>query len=437
MATTAGATTGQEPPLPGAGSGPPLEILHGFTLVDGLGGPPVANAAIAARGTLIVDAGPLEAVLSRLPGGSEAVRVDLGGGWVIPGLIDAHVHLATAPDRDASVAELERLLRSGITAVRDMAGDARLLAALSLEARTGRIVAPDIYFAALVAGPPFFDDPRARSAAEGVPAGTAPWLQAVGPETDLALAVARAKGTSATGLKIYADLDADLVRRLTEEAHRQGMPVWAHAMVYPARPLEVVRSGVDVVSHVCPMAWEAMAEAPNRYHHPTRPGYERVSARAPIFDMLLAEMARRGTILDATLAMHSRLEGGPAEGAGPAPAGPPAICSRDFARDLVRRAHELGVPIAAGTDFSTPASQAPALFLELEALVEHGGLTPLEAVEAATRVAAASMGLQDRIGTLQPGAELTLVLVDADPTEDIRNLRTVREVWKNAVRYRR
>ncbi len=405
--------------------------------MDGRGGPPVPDAAIAARGAEIVDVGPLEAVLRRVPGADAALRVDLGGGWVIPGLIDAHVHLATVPDRDAAVSELERLLRSGITAVRDMAGDARLLGALALEARSGRIVAPDIHYSALVAGSTFFEDPRARSASQGVPAGAAPWLQAVGPETDIPLAIARARGTSATGLKIYADLDESMVRRLTDEAHRQGMPVWAHATVYPARPLSVVRSGVDVISHACPLAWEAMAEIPDRYHHPTRPGFARVSADAPVFDALLREMAARGTILDATLAMHSRLEGGPVEGAGPAPAGPPAICDREFARDLVRRARELGVSIAAGTDFSTPAHEPPALFLELQALVEHAGFTPLDAIEAATRNAAASMGLQDRLGTLQSGAALTFVLLEADPTADIGNLGSVREVWKNAVRYRR
>jgi imidazolonepropionase-like amidohydrolase len=410
-------------------------VLHGFTLVDGLGGPPVPRAAIAARGTEIVDAGPLEDILRRVPGAQSALRIDLGGGWVIPGLIDAHVHLATVPDRDAAVAELERLLRSGITAVRDMAGDARLLAALSLEARTGRIVAPDIHYSALVAGPSFFEDPRARSAAEGVAPGAAHWLQAVGPETDLTLAIARARGTSATGLKIYADLDEDLVRRLTAEAHRQGMPVWAHATVYPARPMAVVRGGVDVISHACPLAWEAMAEVPNRYHHTRRPEYERVSADAPVFGALLREMASRGTILDATLAMHSRLEGGPVEGAGPAPAGPPAICDRAFARDLVRKAHELGVPIAAGTDFSTGPDEPPALFLELQALVEHAGLTPMQVIEAATRTAATAMGLQDTVGTLQSGSTLTFVLLGADPTADIRNLLSVREVWKNAVRY--
>lgn len=419
-----------------APSDPPLEILHGFTLVDGLGGPPVSDAAIAARGAEIVAVGPREAVLARFSGVANALHLDLGGGWVVPGLIDAHVHLATAPDRDAATTELRRLFRAGITSVRDMAGDARLLGALALEARTGRIEAPDIHYAALVAGPPFFEDARARSASEGVAPGEAPWLQMIEPGTNLSLAVARARGTSATGLKIYADLDAETVRLITAEAHRQGMPVWAHAMVYPARPLEIVRSGVDVVSHVCPMAWEAMAEGPRRYHDPDRPGYDRVSASAPIFEELLREMVARGTVLDATLAMHSLLEGGAAEGRGPVPAGPPAVCSRDFARGLVRRAHELGVRIAAGTDFSTPADEPPALFAELEALVEHGGLAPLDAIAAATRVAAATIGREDRVGTLQPGSELTFVLLDRDPTADIGNLRSVREVWKRAARHR-
>ena len=414
----------------------PLEILHGFTLIDGLGGAPVRDGALAVRGATIVDTGPFEDVLARVPDGEASVRLDLGGGYVVPGLIDAHVHLATAPERDLAVAELRRLFRSGITAVRDMAGDARLLGALALEARTGRIEGPDIHYAALVAGPSFFEDRRARTSAEGVEAGEAPWMQSFAPGTDVAVTVARARGTSASGLKIYADLPAEQVRRLTEEAHRQGLPVWAHAMVYPARPLEVVQSGVDVVSHVCPMAWEAMAEAPDRYHHPSRPGFERVSADAPVFDMLLGEMARRGTILDATLAMHGRVEAGRPEGTGPAPVGPTAVCSREFARALVRRAHGLGVRIAAGTDFTTPHGEPPALFLELQALVEHGGLSPLEAIAAATRVAAAAIGLQDRIGTLQAGTEVTFLLLSDDPSVDIANLGTVREVWKNAARTR-
>lgn len=422
--------------VPGPDPGAPLEILHGFTLIDGRGGSPVQDGALAVRGSTVVDAGRRSDVMGRAQGGAPPLLIDLGGGYVIPGLIDAHVHLATAADPDVAAAELDRLLRHGVTAVRDMAGDTRLLAHLAHETRTGRVRGPDIHFSAVFAGPSFFVDARARTAAAGLPPGTAPWLQAITDSSDIPLAVARARGTSATGLKIYADLDADAVRRITDEAHRQGMPVWAHAAVYPARPLDVVRAGADVVSHACPVAWEGMAVMPGRYHSPTLPGFERVDANAPVFDRLLRDMATRGTILDATLAMHTILEGGAPEGSGPIPAGSPSVCDRDFARALVRRAHALGVPIAAGTDFTTPASEAPALFLELEALVEHGGMTPLEALGSATRVAARALGQDGRVGTLEPGRELTFVLLRDDPSVDVRNVRSTVEVWKNAVRYR-
>ena len=79
----------------------------------------------------------------------DAIVINLGGGYVIPGLIDAHVHLSTSPDRQSAEAELYRQLYSGITAVRDMAGDARALASLARDSRLGEIDAPDVYFAAL------------------------------------------------------------------------------------------------------------------------------------------------------------------------------------------------------------------------------------------------------------------------------------------------
>jgi len=269
-------------------------------------------------------------------------------------------------------------------------------------------------------------------------------MQAFTPHSDPGPVVAMARGSSASGLKIYADLEAADVRRITAEAHRQGLPVWAHAMVHPARPLEVVRSGVDVVSHACALAWEAMAEVPDRYHQDAAPSYPLFTPDAPVFDELFSEMASRGTILDATLAMHLRR--GPF-GVGPdtsrttrgararRPSTAPMASCADFAPALVRRAHAIGVRIAAGTDFSTPPGEPPALLLELEALVDVGGLSPMEAIEAATRVAAAAAGLEDALGTLQAGMRLDLVILDDDPSRDVRNLRSVREVWKGAARY--
>src|SRR5439155_9632347 len=110
------------------------------------------------------------------------------------GLIDSHVHLATSPNRRYAEALLRRDLYSGVTTVRDMAGDARVLADLSRAALIGEIPAPDIAYAALMAGPAFFKDPRTVDSARGAVAGEVPWVRVVTPATDLALSIAGGKG---------------------------------------------------------------------------------------------------------------------------------------------------------------------------------------------------------------------------------------------------
>lgn len=416
-------------------AGPPLEVLYGFTLIDGLGGPPIEDAAMAIRGNQILTVSSRRELLSGPNAPRDAVAVNLGGGYIIPGLIDAHVHLATVPNRSRAEAELYRLLYAGVTAVRDMAGDGRALASLARDARLGEIEAPDIFYSALMAGPTFLSDPRAQSSAAGETAGEVPWMQAITPETDIVTAVARAKGTFATGIKIYANLEPAEVARITREAHRQGMPVWAHSMVFPTRPIDVVRSGVDVISHVCPLAWEAMANVPTEYDHDETPRFGNFSAESAVFTELFREMRNQGTVLDATLAMYARNDRLRREN----PDGPPSErCDTDFARSLVRRAHGEGIPIAAGSDYSTPSDEPfPAIYQELQELVSGAGLSPMAAIEAGTRVAAQAIGIGDTHGTLQHGRPVTFVLLAENPLDDIANLRTVRAVWKNAKRHDR
>ena len=107
-----------------------------------------------------------------------------------------------------------------------------------------------------MAGPQFFVDPRTHDAARGLVAGQVPWMQAVTAETNLPMAVAEARGTGATALKLYADLSAELVKSITAEAHRQQLLVWAHAAVFPALPNDVVDAGVDVISHACLLGYQ-------------------------------------------------------------------------------------------------------------------------------------------------------------------------------------
>jgi len=254
-------------------------------------------------------------------------------------------------------------------------------------------------------------------------------MQAIGPDTDIVTAVAQAKGTSATGLKIYANLATSEVARISSEAHRQGMKVWAHSMVFPARPLEIVESGVDVISHACYLAWEAMASVPDVYDHNVVPQYAAFNAESQVFTELFDAMRAHGTILDATLATYTRSA---------ADRSRDAQCDPAFAGALVQRASREGIPIAAGSDFTTPPSDPfPALYQELEALVTNGGLTPMQAIIAGTSASAEAIGIEEAAGTLAHGRPVDFIFLRDNPLENITALRSVGAVWKNAVRYDR
>jgi len=240
-----------------------------------------------------------------------------------------------------------------------------------------------------------------------------------------------AKGTYATGIKIYANLEPDIVQAITREAHRQDLQVWAHSMVFPTRPMAVVEAGVDVISHVCRLAWEGMAEAPTEYHHDEVPQYGNFSAASPIFTELFQAMNANGTILDATLAMYARAAEDPDSDLSDR-------CDVDFARALVARAAEMGVPVIAGTDFTAGQGEPfPALYEEMEELATAGGLTPMQTILSATSAAAAAIGAEDRYGVLEHGRPVSFVLLADDPIADMSALRSVRAVWKNGERFDR
>jgi hypothetical protein len=130
----------------------------------------------------------------------------LKGKFVVPGLIDAHVHFATDPTeerRDNAEKVLKEMLLTGITSVRDMAGDARTLSSLSRNALVGDIMAPNIYYSSLMAGSKFFSDPRTIATAQGGISGKMPYMKAIGDNSNMVLDVAEAKGTGAAGIKMH------------------------------------------------------------------------------------------------------------------------------------------------------------------------------------------------------------------------------------------
>jgi imidazolonepropionase-like amidohydrolase len=410
VATAAGFSAGA------AGHATPASLLiNDVTLIDGTGAPPRPGISLLIRDGRIVSVTPADAAR---PTG--AARVIDGRSLVaIPGLIDAHVHVSGGP-RDERLASLRAALRGGVTAVWDLAGDARILSELSREALVGEIESPAIFHAALMSGPAFFTDPRVVEASAGYRPGDAPWARALTPGLDLAQAVAEARGTGANALKLYAALDAETVRRVTAEAHRQHLRVVAHGTVFPAKPGDLVAAGVDMLAHAAYLAWEGSAPS-TEFQKRAQGDFTGVPPDSPVIDRLLRAMHDRHVALNPTLwvfADHPATDG----------LADQRVC---WGADLTRRAYAAGVTIVAGTDaMMAEGDELPTLHRELELLVTSAGLPPLAAISAATRNAAQVMGLGADRGTLTPGRLADIVLLSANPADDIRNTRTISYVIK-------
>lgn len=426
---SAGAATPYAPPERGTG---PTVVYRGVTLFDGTGSPPRAGMSIVVDGPLI-RAVVTDADAGALVEGAEVV--DLTGHFVTPGLFDAHQHLATPPDRPAAEAVLDRLVHSGVTGIRDMADDLRQVGDLARATRVGEIAGPDIHYAALMAGPGFFDDPRTHQVSQGAVPGEVPWMQAVTDTTDLPLAVALARGTYASAIKVYADLDAGLVAAITAEAHRQGIAVWAHAAVFPAAPGEVVEAGVDAVSHASLLAHEAATEPLTTYRDkPPVDHAALVTGEDERLEKLFARMRERGVVLDATAGLYASREfaGDDPESA------ERAARNNELAIALTAQAHRAGVEIATGTDYETPPEEPfPALYEELAFLVRQCGIPERDVLRSATLIGARSAGVGDLTGSVEPGKLADLAVFARDPLADIDHLRTITLTVKRGRRFPR
>ncbi|UNK56639.1 amidohydrolase family protein [Pseudoxanthomonas daejeonensis] len=409
----------------------PRTLYRNAVLIDGTGAPARPGTSILVEGERI--AAVMPDAQARTAG---ATVVDLRGRYVVPGLIDTHVHLATPPDAAEAKKNLRRQLYSGVTAVRSMADDVRSVGELSRQALVGEIPSPDIHYAALMAGPGFFKDPRTIAVTRGRTPGQTPWMQAIDERTDLVLAVAMARGTSADGIKLYADMPGPLLAKITTEAHRQGIPVWAHAAVFPAMPADDVAAGVDVISHSCPLAYEASPHKPASYHErtPVDESAFKDGAMPASITGLFASMAARGTILDATNLVYVRHV---AEYARDKQGAPPR-CSAGLTLRLTAQAFQQGVAISSGTDGDNPdEAPFPSLHDELDLLAGPVGMPPMEVLRAATATAARALGQEKAMGTIEPGKLANLVVLSEDPLTDIDHLRSVTETVKRGVRYPR
>lgn len=406
LASFAGAAAAQGDPARSAPR-PRVVIIDSVTVVDVDSRRATPMQAIVIRGDTIV---AVQSVNALLPDSIDE-RVSGRGAFAIPGLVDHHVHLAPG-----MTSALERGARGGVTMVQAMAGDNRVAGEYARAAMTREIVAPEIAYASVMAGPGFFTDPRFIGASLGYPPGSAPWAQAITTESDVAVAVAAARGSGAEVLKLYAMLDSATVARVAAEAHRQGMRVVAHGTVFPARPLQLVAGGVDVLTHAPYLSWQGAPEVrPEDSWKRIEGPYASVRADGPELSAVLTAMKGHGTYLEPTLWVFSRNQVKPEV--------------RKWGAALVVRAQAAGIPLLAGTDGFVGADSValPWVHRELQLMVE-AGLTPAAALATATTNPARAMRRERTHGAIAAGRVADVLLLEGNPLADIRNTTRIRQV---------
>jgi imidazolonepropionase-like amidohydrolase len=426
----------------------PSTAIVGATLWDGTGRAPVTNAVTVVRGDRILCAG----AAGECPVPQGARVIEARGQYLIPGLIDSHVHLLFLTDGSAGEQlglDLRDMLAQGITTVRDMGNSPVAL----LSRVAGFDAAPRVYAMQLVAGRRFFFPAfRPVKTERGVQIRQAPALtmQYLGwtpiqfnREDDPEAVVAAARRAGAIGLKLYAQLDSLSVRRLTIAAHRAGMPVWGHAWVQPASVGEQTAAGMDGVVHAAGLAGELFT-ADERdtlvndgdLQAVTTKAATRLSAHDPRILATLDSMAAHGTMFEPTLdaTRHSlatfdaRLRHVPSLQEGYVRA------AAEFGIEVTRQAVGRGVRISAGTDHVAygPVGDRSSLLDELRLYVDSIGLSPTAALLAATRDAARAVGGEPgrQLGTIEAGHYADLVLLSEDPLANIGNLEAVEWVMR-------
>ena len=426
----------------------PTTAIVGANLWDGTGRAPVPNAVTLVRGDRILCAG--SAGECPVPEGARVI--DAQGQYLIPGLVDSHVHLLFLVNGSAGqelALDLRDLLAQGVTTVRDMGNDPAAL--LSRVRALG--AAPRVYAMQLVAGRRFFFNGfRGTETSRGVVYRQPPALtmQRLGwrplmflSEDDPAHVIEEAREAGAIGLKLYAQLDSLAVRRLTEAAHLAGMPVWGHAWLQPTSVLEESMAGMEGVVHAAGLAGElyTVAERDSLVNEgDLQTATAKVatvgSAHDPRVLAALDAMARRGTFFEPTLdaVRHSVASYDARSRRIPSIQEDYARAAARFGVEVTREAVKRGVPISAGSDHVAygPVRDRASLYGELQFLVDSIPMSPTAALLAATRDAARAIGGEaaERVGTIEAGRYADLVLLSKDPLEDIRNLESVELVMQ-------
>jgi imidazolonepropionase-like amidohydrolase len=412
--------------LPGRQAG--AMAFVGATLIDGTGRAPIQNATIVSRNGKIVAAGPSDAVT--IP--KDAKRIDVAGKYIIPGLWDMHAHYE-------QVEWGPIYLAAGVTTVRDVGNVLEFIATVRDKVNSGEGLGPHMLTAGVVDGA----GPRAIGVERVVtPEDAEKWVKTYHDD-------------GFQQMKIYSSVKPDEVRAICSDAHKLGMTVTGHIpegmTIYDG-----VNDGMDQVNHIQyvvralqPKGVDPAKMTPEERKKLT----ESLSVDSPAGKEVVEFLKEHGTVIVDTTALYelifhpadqplSQIEPGVAKVAPElriqyAGMGAPPERAAEMQKlwhvylDTLGALHKAGVTLVAGTDQAVPGYS---VYREIELYVQ-AGFTPMEALQAATIVPARVMKVDKGSGTVEAGKRADFDILDANPLENIHNIRTVRRVVANGILY--
>jgi imidazolonepropionase-like amidohydrolase len=425
-------------PASGQGTFPPIRdafiAIENTTLIDGTGASPATGVTILIAENRIRQVGPTGQV--RIPSGAR--RINGRGKYIIPGLIDAHVHY--------SAPFLHRLyLAHGVTTVRDVGTAVDKILTLQEEIAAGNLLAPRLVVSGMGINP--------RSVKSGGFASARAMTEY--------LANRGVNGIKVTGYSL------DELKEIVEVAHAHGLLVYGHTRIDPGA-LAAVEAGLDGIEHATDLIEDCIDENPpfpsdfdwaNREHF-FKYYYGRLNRVVNLdkVDHLIERMVANDVYLDPTLINHYRgfvVRNTPELESDPAFRYMPEQYDRSnrygiygpeeraewaktlkLMQEVTRRFYRAGGFLIMGADSQAAAPDGAlpgwSMHQELELFVQ-AGLTPMEVIQVATLNNAKIMARDKDLGTLEPGKYADLIILDADPLEEIRNTRKIHLVIKDGL----
>ncbi len=387
-----------------------LVILEGASLIDGTGSPPRNDSVVLLKDERILtvtDKGNYR----RYPKDSEIVN--LTGHFLIPGLFDMHAHVASvlsfSYNQTVSENTLKALLDNGVTTIRNPAGPTKESVALRDAVAAGQIQGPQIFTAGrLINALPFptrFVETMANT------------------EAEVREEVKRQADAGVDYVKLYVGLYPNLVKTAIDEAHNQGINVIGH--LYLTSWTDAANLGIDALTHGVPVNPFLLSKDTQEIFIENGRGpfdhflwLNLVDLNSTEINEMINALVKNKVPVDPTLTIYE------------------AMLKDDLQNQylwskvlqLTKILYDHGVTIMSGTDIPNfGLIPGVSLHHELELLVK-AGINPLNVIKIATSNGAEALGILDDVGTIEAGKQADMIILNANPIRNIRNIGAIEGV---------